>query len=754
MGLSLPEKMGIAATERRYQTLLERLEQREARVVVMGAGYVGLTLAVEAARIGFPVTCYEIDPAKVTAIRNGISGVPGISAEELKRLQKSKRLVCSNQPAALSAAEVIVICVATPLNGGREPDTSQIETAATCIRYYLKPGTLVILESTSYPGTTEELVKPILEASALKAEKDFWLAFSPERVDPGNPNYGLHNTPKVLAGIGEKSTALTQAFYSQTVEKTVTVSSPTAAEMVKLHENTFRNINIAFVNEMALLCDRMGLDIWEIIQAASSKPYGFMPFHPGPGPGGHCIPVDPHYLSWKARQHNFDCKFIELASSINDQMPNHVRTKTAEALKRANKSLNGAKVLLLGAAYKRDIADTRESPIFRLISLFRESGAQVTYHDPLVAELRLADSTLMESVELTPETLAGADCVIILVDHTGFDYQAIVTHSRLVLDCRNVCSSLSAPHLASLWSGGNGTSSHPYDQDKPRGGTGTLPPQSGSAPGSAWPHSDSGNGGNGSGSSQAFYYDSLSGAQVAGSIGDCALADVPLGLPTEETQINGEGTSVQMAIRQNGMHGWRALMKRLMDMGISAGCLLVLSPLLAVVALAIKITSRGPVFFRQQRVGKGGRLFWMYKFRSMYADAEERLKSVLPLNQASGPIFKIRNDPRITPLGNILRRASIDELPQLWNVLKGEMSLVGPRPPLSREVREYGPRECRRLEVKPGITCLWQVSGRSELSFQRWVELDLRYIEHQSLLLDMAILARTPLAVISTKGAY
>jgi lipopolysaccharide/colanic/teichoic acid biosynthesis glycosyltransferase len=522
--------------------------------------------------------------------------------------------------------------------------------------------------------------------------------------------------------------------------------------MVKLYENTFRNVNIAFANEMALLCDKMGLDIWEVIEAASTKPFGFMPFYPGPGPGGHCIPVDPHYLSWKARQHNFPCKFIELASSINDAMPHHVCAKTADALGKVGKSLKGADILLLGVAYKRDISDVRESPVFKLLSLFKNAGARIAYHDPHVPELKPEDSAPLKSVELTEERLAAADCAIILVDHSCFDYRAIVEHSHLVVDCRNVCSSISAPHLASLWSGGNGNGHHSPTNGSEKSSAGL------SAQVKEWPEQDGGNGGNGKGGSQV-----LSTEFFAKQAEEPALADLPLQVSAQESAAPAENfitrkkeavNSLPLAISECGMNGWRAKVKRAIDILVSAVCLVVCAPLFALVSLAVKAASPGPVFFRQQRVGKRGRVFWMYKFRSMYADAEDRLKSVMHLNQVSGPIFKIRNDPRITPLGNILRRTSIDELPQLWNVLKGEMSLVGPRPPLPREVSEYSPRERRRLEVKPGITCLWQVSGRSELSFQKWVDLDLCYIDQQSLLLDMLILARTPLAVLSAKGAY
>ena len=420
-----------------HQELLDKVKQHRARVVVIGAGYVGLTLAVEAARVGFPVSCYEIDPERVKAFAQGKSELPNGSAEELLALQQSGRLTCSSQAEMLQQTDVIVICVATPLNAAREPDTSQIEAASRCIRRYLRAGTLVILESTSYPGTTEELVRPILEGSGLRAELDFWLAFSPERVDPGNETYGLRNTPKVVAGLGPDSTSLTEAFYAQMVDQVIKVSSPAAAEMVKLYENIFRNINIAFANEMALLCDRMGLDIWEIIDAAASKPYGFMPFYPGPGPGGHCIPIDPHYLAWKAHQYNFHCKFIELASTINDEMPRHVCTKITEALNQLGKPVKESRILILGAAYKPDIGDVRESPIFKVLPLLVKKGAQVNYHDPYVPVLEMSNPGRHEPVRLTTEVLQQADCVVILTDHACYPYHLIAEHASLIVDCKN-----------------------------------------------------------------------------------------------------------------------------------------------------------------------------------------------------------------------------------------------------------------------------------------------------------------------------
>jgi len=437
MGLSLINKTDVNVSDNPLHQLMNKIRQRDARIVIMGAGYVGLTLAVDAARAGFPVACFEIDGEKAKSLAAGKTTVPGVSREALSELVADQQLSFTNEPETLVGADIVVVCVATPLGTYREPDTSQIKEAAECIAPYLEPGSLVILESTSYPGTTEELLKPALEASGLTAEADFWLAFSPERVDPGNTRYNFANTPKVVAGIGPDSIALAQTFYGQMVDKVVTVSSPAAAEMVKLYENIFRNINIAFANEMAVLCERMNLDVWEVIDAAATKPYGFMPFYPGPGPGGHCIPIDPHYLAWRARQYNFHCKFIELASAINEEMPRHVCARIGEALNENGKPLRGSKILLLGAAYKPDIGDVRESPILEIFPLLAKRGAQVNYHDPHVPQLKMLNPGNYEPVALTEEALKEADCVVILTDHGCYPYDVIAQNARLIVDCKN-----------------------------------------------------------------------------------------------------------------------------------------------------------------------------------------------------------------------------------------------------------------------------------------------------------------------------
>jgi len=440
MELTLFKKSTPRVIEDEYQALLRNIRQRNTRVAILGAGYVGLSLAVETAKANFKVSCYEIDVEKTKRLNDNMTDVPGITSEDLKTLQEKKLLTFSSDIECLQDAEVIVICVATPLNAAREPDTSQITMAAECIQHYLKPGTLVILESTSYPGTTEELVKPILEVSGLKSEQDFWLAFSPERVDPANTKYNLKNTPKIVSGLSPESTDLTEAFYTQFVDKVIKVSSPAAAEMTKLYENIFRNINIAFANEMAMLCERMGLNIWEIIGAASTKPYGFTPFYPGPGPGGHCIPVDPHYLAWKARQHNFHCKFIELASAINNEMPRHVCNRVNDALNQSGKPVKGSKILLVGAAYKPEIGDTREAPILEIFPLLAKRQAEVAYYDPYVPTLQMSNPGVYSTVSYNPEEWKEYDCIVILTDHDCLPYQEIADNTNLIVDCKNALS--------------------------------------------------------------------------------------------------------------------------------------------------------------------------------------------------------------------------------------------------------------------------------------------------------------------------
>jgi UDP-N-acetyl-D-glucosamine dehydrogenase len=417
-----------------------RIEARTARVGVVGLGYVGLPLAVEFARAGFVAIGIDLDARKVDAVNRGTSYIPDVNGEEVARLVADGRLSATTDFGVVATLDTINICVPTPLRKTKDPDMSYIVSAVEQIANGLHPGMLVVLESTTYPGTTEELVKPMLEAGGLKAGDDFYLAFSPERVDPGNPTFNTHNVPKVVGGIGAESTALASALYGAAIATIVPVSSPRTAEMVKLLENTFRMVNIGLVNEIALMCDGLGLDVWEVVGAAATKPFGFMPFYPGPGLGGHCIPIDPFYLSWKAKQTGFDPRFIELAGQINGQMPHFVVQKIADALNRHQKSINGSTVLILGIAYKRDIDDMRESPALDVMALLQQKGAIVKYADPYVPRLAARawrGGFDMQSGPLTPAALADADCVAILTEHRSVDYDMVRRSASLIVDTRN-----------------------------------------------------------------------------------------------------------------------------------------------------------------------------------------------------------------------------------------------------------------------------------------------------------------------------
>ena len=421
----------------RADSLRDRLTGRSARVGVVGLGYVGLPLAVEFARAGFVTTGIDLDSRKIDAVNQGTSYIPDVETAEVARLVAGQRLLATSDFTVVADLDTINICVPTPLRKTKDPDMSYIVSAVEKIAAHLRPGMLVILESTTYPGTTEELVRPMLEAGGLKAGTDFFLAFSPERVDPGNPTFNTHNVPKVVGGVGAESTELASLLYGAAIETIVPVSSPQAAEMVKLLENTFRMVTIGLVNEIALMCDRLGLDVWEVVKAAATKPFGFMPFYPGPGLGGHCIPIDPFYLSWKAKQTGFDPRFIELAGQINGGMPHFVIEKIGDALNRHRKSVNGATILILGLAYKRDIDDMRESPSLDVMALLHERGANVRYVDPYVPRLPARawhGGFEMETELLTPATLAEADCVAILTEHRTVDYEMVLKSSRLIVD--------------------------------------------------------------------------------------------------------------------------------------------------------------------------------------------------------------------------------------------------------------------------------------------------------------------------------
>ncbi|MDQ7858943.1 MAG: nucleotide sugar dehydrogenase [Armatimonadota bacterium] len=414
----------------------ELLRTREARLAVIGLGYVGLPLAVAYADAGFRVLGVDVDAARVEALRRGRSPIRDVPSPRIAAAQAAGRFRPAATGEALGEADAIFICVPTPYTRNKQPDTSNIASAARAIAERLRPGQLVVLRSTSYPGTTQELVLPILAAGGLRVGRDFFLAFAPERVDPGRTDYTVRNTPVIVGGVDAESTRRARRLLEQLGAPVQAVSSPAAAEMAKLLENVFRNVNIALVNQLAMLCDRMGLDIWEIVDAAATKPYGFMAFHPGPGIGGHCIPVDPYYLAWRAREYDFHMDFIELAARVNEEMPYHTVTKTLLALN-GKRATNGApRVLVLGVTFKKDIDDYRESPALKIMELLIRRGARVSYHDPYVPRLTVAGRSLA-SRPLSAATLRAADCVLIVADHSAFDYPWIVRHARLVVDTRN-----------------------------------------------------------------------------------------------------------------------------------------------------------------------------------------------------------------------------------------------------------------------------------------------------------------------------
>ena len=416
--------------------LLARIERREATVGIVGLGYVGLPLAVAFGEAGFRVVGLDVAADRVALLNAGGSHIPDVPAAAVAALVAAGRFRGTTDPTELAEADAISICVPTPLSKTRDPDLTAVVAATEQIARALRPGQVVVLESTTYPGTTREVILPRLQATGLEAGRDVFVAFSPERVDPGNPTYGIKNTPKVVGGLDETSTALAVALYRQIIDTVIPMSSPEAAEMVKLLENTFRAVNIALANEVALMSDRLGLDVWEVIDAAKTKPFGFMPFYPGPGIGGHCIPLDPFYLSWKMKTLNYRARFIELAGEVNAEMPYHVVDKVTAALNDAERSVKGAAVLVLGVAYKADIDDPRESPALDVIGLLRQKGADVTYSDPHVASVRVLGET-HRSVDLTPEVLRAADCVVIATDHRAFDWPLVAEHARAIVDTRN-----------------------------------------------------------------------------------------------------------------------------------------------------------------------------------------------------------------------------------------------------------------------------------------------------------------------------
>ena len=436
----------VSSLSETAEALRQKLEARTARCGVVGLGYVGLPLAVELARAGFRTLGIDLDARKVDAINRGESYIQDVPTRDVAEFRQGNRLAATIDASLVASLDTVNICVPTPLRKTKDPDLSYVVSAVEMIATHLHPGMLVVLESTTYPGTTDEIVQPILERRGLKAGEDFFLAFSPERVDPGNEKWNTKNVPKVVGGVTPACSALAKALYSASIDTVIEVGSTKVAEMVKLLENTFRAVNIGLVNELALMCDRLGINVWEVVDAAATKPFGFMPFYPGPGLGGHCIPIDPFYLSWKVKEVGFEARFIELAGHVNGAMPRHVVEKISDALNSHTKPLRGSSVLVLGISYKRDIDDLRESPALDVMATLNQKGAKVSYHDPYLPSLPAREwpgGFDLTSVGLRAETLAAADCVVLVTDHRVLDYDLIVRHAPLVVDTRNA---IKTPH--------------------------------------------------------------------------------------------------------------------------------------------------------------------------------------------------------------------------------------------------------------------------------------------------------------------
>jgi len=426
-----------AKESKAYVDLIAKIKNRSAQIGIVGLGYVGLPLSMELAKVGFKVTGFDVSKVKVKLLNRGKSDIDDVRDATVNEMVKSGYFKATDDPALLAKMDTISICVPTPLSKTKDPDVSYILAVVEWVQEHMKAGTLVVLESTTYPGTTQDLILPLLEEGGLKVGVDFFLSFSPERVDPGNPVYNTKNTPRVVGGITPACTKVAKVFYEQTIPHIYAVSSTGAAEMVKLLENTFRSVNIGLVNEVAVMCDRLGLDVWEIIDAAATKPFGFMPFYPGPGLGGHCIPIDPHYLSWKLKSLNYYARFIELAGDINSHMPEYVVERINEMLnERFAKAINKSTILVLGVAYKPNIKDTRESPALDVIKLLESKGAKIQYSDPYVDEIVWNESK-HQSRELTASLLKKADLTVILTHHSDYDYQWIVDNANAIFDSRN-----------------------------------------------------------------------------------------------------------------------------------------------------------------------------------------------------------------------------------------------------------------------------------------------------------------------------
>ena len=416
--------------------LNKKISEDSAKIGIIGLGYVGLPLAVEFGNAGFKVTGIDVDSRKVKEINRGVSYISDVCSKELKALVRKGLVKATMDFSVFKNIDAVIICVPTPLRKTRDPDMSYIISSAEKIAKYLHKDQLVVLESTTYAGTCEEIILPILEKGGYKAGKDFYMAFSPERVNPGNKEYGTKDIPKVIGGLTKKCLKMARALYSKVIVKIVPVSSIRVAEMVKLLENTFRAVNIGLVNEIAMMCDRMDIDVWEVIKGASTKPFGFIPFYPGPGIGGHCLPIDPLYLSWKAKSFDFEARFIELASQVNSYMPYHVVNKLVEGLNKRGKCLKKSSILILGVAYKKNVGDTREAPAIDIMRKIKEAGAKVTYCDPFVPEIRI-EKEVLKGKKFSKKLLENADCVLILTNHDCFDYKLVVKHSKFIFDTRN-----------------------------------------------------------------------------------------------------------------------------------------------------------------------------------------------------------------------------------------------------------------------------------------------------------------------------
>ena len=437
-------------SQRPLQQFLSRVEDRSAVVGVVGLGYVGLPLAVELARAGYKVVGLDVDPDVVTSLNGGVSHVQDVPSEALAPFAASGQIEATDDPARLAECDAVSLCVPTPLNKIKDPDLSYVLASARTVAEHLRPGQLVVLESTTYPGTTDEVLRPLLEESGLAVGEDVFLCYSPERVDPGNPTWHTKNTPKVIGGVTGACAEAGVALYETVFDALVPTENARAAELVKVYENTFRMINIALANELAQACDRLGLNVWDVIEAAATKPFGFMKFTPGPGLGGHCIPLDPHYLSWKMRSLAYKTRMIDVASEINAEMPSFVVRKVADALNDQAKPVRGSRVLVLGIAYKRDVDDLRESPALEILRLLQEGGADVAYHDPYCPVIADDGHTALTglpllSTDLTPEALASADAVVVVTDHTTVDYAAVRRHAELIVDTRGVLRGVEGP---------------------------------------------------------------------------------------------------------------------------------------------------------------------------------------------------------------------------------------------------------------------------------------------------------------------